>query len=663
MAISPMSKVIVTVWRGEASKLVDLLQDEGIMQVLTSEASSVAKEWPELHVQADRARELEELQSRIDRAITFLEKYSPVKKGLLAALAPRAVVDAAACRQTIDDPDRMRVLEAAERLSGLMDASHAKLESLRSRLRLLLPWRGLEGNVEQLSSLESCSCNPMLIPERFLPEAQKKCDEAGAIFEQVGQSDGLCACMIITPVETAADLLKAMLTSDAESVSFEGMKGSVGRLIADTEKDIEATQAELNQHAVAAEKLSKEIVTLGILSDYVRNLHSREMARRHSPATDQVVFFEGWVRRRDFKRLEKLVSRFTAAGVTEIVPASGETIPVEIQNSRIFRPFEVVTRLYGMPQYFELDPTALLSPFFAIYFALCLTDAGYGLILVAFSAWLLTRLQGDKKFLRLILICSSLTIVAGALTGGWFGDGMQQLASRFGWAWLARARLKMMWFDPLEQPMTFFALSIALGYIQIMTGIITAFIHNLRRREFVAALCDQLTWLVMLNSIVVYFVSRQSSYIPESVGSIAIRVAIVPAVTILLFSNRQGSWGGRLGLGAYQLFSTIFYLGDLLSYLRLMALGMVTGGLAMAVNVMADTARGVPYVGLILAVLVLVVGHLFNTAINALGAFVHTIRLQFVEFFPKFITGGGRQFEPLARQYKHIFVQGSKQVH
>ncbi|HSV26447.1 MAG TPA: hypothetical protein VLH60_01010, partial [Sedimentisphaerales bacterium] len=559
-----MSKVVVTVWCGEAPKLVDLLQDEGIMQILTSEASTVAKEWPELHVQADRARDTEELQSRLDRAIGFLEKYSPVKKGVLAALAPRAVVDADACRQAIDDPDRMRVLEAVERLSSLMDASRTRLESLRSRLRLLLPWRGLEGDVEQLSSIECCSCTPVLIPERYLPEARKKSDGAGAIFEQIGQTDGLCACMIVTPVEKTADLLKVMRTIDAESVSFEGMKGSVSRLIADTEKDIEAALADLNQHAAAAEKLSQETVRLGILSDYIRNLHSREMARRHSPATDQVVFFEGWVRRRDIKRLEKLVARFTAAGVTEIEPASGETIPVEIENSWVFRPFEVVTRLYGMPQHFEVDPTALLSPFFAIYFALCLTDAGYGIILAAFSAWLITRLQGDKKLLWLILVCSCLTVVAGALTGGWFGDGMQQIASRFGWDWLAQARLRMMWFDPLEQPMTFFALSIALGYIQLMTGIIIAFVHNLRRREFVAAMCDQLTWLVMLNSIVIYFASRQSGHIPEFVGSVAIRVAIVPAVAILLFSNRQGGWGGRLGLGAYQLFSTIFYLGDLL---------------------------------------------------------------------------------------------------
>ena len=311
----------------------------------------------------------------------------------------------------------------------------------------------------------------------------------------------------------------------------------------------------------------------------------------------------------------------------------------------------MITRLYGMPQHFEVDPTVFLAPFFALFFALCLTDAGYGLVLVALTLLFVKKIQGDKRLMRMLGICGAVTIVAGALTGGWFGDAYKYLPSQF-----AVMRKDLMWFDPFDKPMKFFKLALALGYIQIMSGLIIAFCHNLKRKDFVAAVFDQLTWLVMLNSIVLLLAST-FGILPASINRICVVTALVPALGILLFSHREGSWVGRIGMGLYNLFSTIFFMGDVLSYLRLMALGMVTGGLAMAINVIAQIAAKIPYgLGIIAMILVLIIGHGFNMAINALGAFVHTLRLQYVEFFPKFLVGGGKSFAPLNKKYEHIYV-------
>jgi len=217
-------------------------------------------------------------------------------------------------------------------------------------------------------------------------------------------------------------------------------------------------------------------------------------------------------------------------------------------------------------------------------------------------------------------------------------------------------REKLMWFDPFEKPMTFFVLALAMGYVQIMAGLMIAFVHNLRRKQYIAGLCDQLTLLVMLNSIAIFAASK-AGVLPIKNGKFFGIMAIVPAAVILLFSQREGGWPSRIGMGAYNLFSTIFYVGDVLSYIRLMALGMVTAGLAMAINVMAGLALDIPYgIGIVAMLLVLICGHGFNIAINALGAFVHTLRLQYAEFFPKFFIGGGRAFEPLNKEYKHIYI-------
>jgi V/A-type H+-transporting ATPase subunit I len=260
-------------------------------------------------------------------------------------------------------------------------------------------------------------------------------------------------------------------------------------------------------------------------------------------------------------------------------------------------------------------------------------------------------MQGDKKLMWMLGICAAATVVAGALTGGWFGDGIQKFIPA-----LAPVREKMMWFDPLEKPMTFFIMALALGYVQIMAGLAIGFFHYLKRKDYVAAVCDYLTWLVMLNALVLFLAGKFGVLAP-GISSVFGFVALVPAVTILLFSHREGGWGGRIGMGLYNLFSTIFYMGDVLSYLRLMALGMVTAGLAMAINVITEIVGKIPYgIGVLAMIIVFVGGHLFNLAINALGAFVHTLRLQYVEFFPKFLLGGGRQFEPLSKKYKHIYI-------
>ncbi len=653
MAIAEMVKVLIVTHRSQASDLLEELQREGICQMLNAEEAMVSRDAPELAEKIEKPRDIEEFLNRLTKAIAFVSTYAESHRGVAGILAPRAVIDEQRYEQVVSDEQGPRLIERCERTRGAIERIEAEMESLESTLQMLAAWVSLQTPVEELGRLHKAACLAGLIPTQHYDRATEQTSQLGAAIQQIGTADHKHACLVFCLKDQAGQVQKVLRSVDFEAVTFEPMKGTVAYLIERRRAKLEHARSQLQAQRERAASLSTNLIKLQILHDHYSNLLAREQTRGSAPATQQTVILEGWVKEEDYGRLEQVVSGFKASSLNRIERADDEQVPVEIDNKNVIKPFEVVTRLYGMPQHFEVDPTALLAPFFALFFALCLTDAGYGLIIIGLLAFMIKKMQGDKKLMWMLGICAAVTVAAGAFTGGWFGDAVQQFVPA-----LKPVREKMMWFDPLEKPMIFFMASLTLGYVQLIFGLFIAFVHNLRRRRYIAAICDRLTWLVMLNSIVGLVLSR-SGVLPGRLGAFLVWTILIPAAVIFLFSHREGGWGGRLGMGFYQLFSTIFYVGDVLSYVRLMALGITTAGLAMAVNVVAKVVYEVPVVGILLAIIVLVVGHLFNTGMSALSAFVHTLRLQYVEFFPKFLVGGGRSFQPLRKEYKHIHIRRS----
>jgi V/A-type H+-transporting ATPase subunit I len=653
MAIAQMEKVIIVTHRSQASELLEALQNEAICHILNAEEAMVSRDFPDLAAAPERPKDVEDLLNRIAKSIAFLKIYADSKKSPTGFLSARAVIDEQRYNEVVSrSRELITIVEQCEQIEATIEKAKAECENLQGTLDMLRPWASLQTPLEEIGRLRQTTCLTGLLPPRRFENVREKIGELGGAIQQISATANKYACLVVCLNVNINDVHKLLRSAEFEPVTFDPMTGTIAESISRNSKKLDGAKEQLQNQYDRAALFSQNLLDLQILYDHYENLLNREQTRGTAPATRHTVLLEGWVKKVDFPRLQKIISRFGASSLSRAEPAEDEKVPVEIENKNYIRPFEVITRLYGMPQQFEVDPTVFLAPFFALFFALCLTDAGYGLVIIALMVFLIKKIHGDKKLMWMLGICSVVTVVAGALTGGWFGDAIQQFIPR-----LKPLRDRMMWFDPFEKPMMFFVLSLALGYVQIMAGLLIAFVHNIRRKQYIAGLCEQFTLLVMLNSLAIFAASK-AGMVPIGIGKFFGILAIIPAAVILLFSHREGGWGGRIGTGAYNLFSTIFYVGDVLSYIRLMALGMVTAGLAMAINVMAGLALDIPYgIGVVVMILVMVGGHGFNIAINALGAFVHTLRLQYAEFFPKFLVGGGRPFEPLSKEYKHIYIK------
>ncbi|MHC4770832.1 MAG: V-type ATP synthase subunit I [Planctomycetota bacterium] len=655
MAVAPMQKVMVVAHRSQTVDLLQALQKSGIVQVLDAERAMVTKEWPELMVESKRHRSLEEIIDRLGSALDFIKPYAP--KDETSMFAPLIQVDASTYDTVVSGQDTITCLGEIEQVKGQIEKLAAEAENQNALLVKLTPWKVLSVPVEELHTLSSSTTFIGQIGDQHFEQACEKLTELGAAVEKVDSANRMQACIVICLNQNAGDVQKALRSVEFEAASFEGLSGAVSENITSVQDRLNEIQKEQVLLLQQISDLAANKLNLQILFDHYQNLHDRINAESSAPATDHVIFLEGWVRRRDYEKLGKLVHEFDAADLAVIEPAKDEEVPVEIDNGPLAEPFESVTRLYGMPAVSDVDPTVFLAPFFALFFGICLTDAAYGLVMIGFLWWLLRKIKGDKKFVMMMIFCSISTVVAGALTGGWCGDTIQQFIPQ-----LAGFRNALMWFDPLEKPMYFFNISLGLGYLQIITGIFIGFIHKFRRGEKAAAVFDHLSWFIWLNSLAVFGLAKAGLF-GESfawLGTVAGVAAIIPALMIILFSEREGGWGARIGMGLYNVFSTVFYVGDVLSYIRLMALGMVTAGFGMAINEIVKSVMEMGFLGYILGAVIFVGGHVFNIANSALSAFVHSMRLQFVEFFTKFLAGGGKQFDPLRQSYRYIDVKKEK---
>ena len=309
--------------------------------------------------------------------------------------------------------------------------------------------------------------------------------------------------------------------------------------------------------------------------------------------------------------------------------------------------------MYSLPDYRGFDPTSIFALFYAVFFGIMLSDAGYGIIMAAgcFTVLRKFNLEGNTyKMVKLFFYCGISTTIWGALFGGWFGDIVAVFTRTFLGTEIAVAPI---WFNPLDDPMKMLIFSLALGIIHLFTGMAIKAYMQIKEGHWFDALCDEGFWYITIIGLIAWL--GGGMVLPSAVA-VGKWMTIIGAAGLLLTGGRHNKGFGKITGGLSNIYNITSYMSDILSYARLLALGLATGVIAQVVNTLGSLFGG-GIGGLIALVIIFLLGHTLNLAINVLGAFIHSSRLQYVEFFGKFYEDGGEPFDPFRKKTKYIKIE------
>lgn len=658
MAIVKINKIELIGLEKDRENFLVLLQELGIVELIDvqQEASVV---YPSQAVAID-AQLLE-----LEEAISFLASFQE-RGGLLEGMIKlKPLVYERQLDEVISTFDYQGILKKISNLrNDLNNLLHQK-ERLNQLRLLLMPWRKLTLYLNEIRSTENCDVVLGVLNSRDYSNLKDDLEkESINLFIEVVNQDRINLYLLILYIKYDFERLQTILKNyhfnftvlpkSNSTVKDELLEVNFKALVLDDQiQDIKENIIEL----------SKERFKLMVVYDYLVNVQRRYDTDKILAKQKFTFSLSGWIRYKDIRLLEReIAGKFKDVAIFVSDPQPNEDIPTTLENAPIIRPFEVVTNLYGQPVYNGLDPTRFLAPFFAISFGFCLLDAGYGLMLFLTTLFFLKKKQISeygKKFLRFFQYVSIATMIAGAVTGNFFGDLISRLPEQF--AVIKNIQSNLTLLNPVKNSLVFLGFTLMLGFIQIWTGVFIRFLRNLGRNRFAAFVLDLPTLLIQTSLLLMalIFFKVLPEYVLKYAG-ILLGISALMVVYYQLKANRDVSL--KIFWSIFGVYSIVTgnFLADTLSFSRIFALGLTGGLLGMAINTMLFPKGPInsffAWLAAAVAILLLFLCHVITLAISMLGAYVHTSRLQYLEFFTKFFESGGRPFRPFKRGSKYTFL-------
>lgn len=653
MAIVKMNKFTMFAFESQKETLLKKLQQFEGVQFISLQGEKENHEFL-MSDSADAKVSLFEGEiTKVNYTLSFIKKYIPIEKGIKALKKGKRALNYEEVRKAYNDKANWNTLyESVKNIDNEIISYKNEILKLEAEIENLKPWIKFDAPLSDLKNLSSCvymfGTIPKKVFENFKEEFFREISQS--YIEELGESkDGINILMIIH--KDIQDKIEEIV----KNYSFNKANINYDDIISDIikEKDKKIKQVSISEKKIIDDipkKFKYSLEELELFYEYFDLEVNKAKVCSNFIKTDKIVALQGWVPI-DLKEKFEKVTKDTLGDLYYLEfqePIPEDDVPILLKNNSIIEPYELITAMYSMPSYSEIDPTPILAPFFFIFFGMMLSDAGYGLLILVGSALAIKLFnldKGTKKFMKLFFSIGISTVIWGILYGSYFGDAPTLFF---------KGGIKPLWLDPASDPMSVLAIAAIMGVIHLFTGLGIKAYELIRDGKILDALFDVGFWYATISGAIMLLVGPMLGM--ATLGTIGKYLLIVGALGLVLTQGRSNKGiGAKLAGGLFGLYGITGYLGDILSYSRLLALGLATGLIGSSFNLMIKLL-GNGAVAIIFGTLIFVGGHLFNLAINALGAYVHACRLQYLEFFGKFYVGGGKAFTPFKSKNKYINV-------
>ena len=580
--------------------------------------------------------------ARLTSALETLKHYETKKGGLFAARPEKTI------GELFSDEAYAAALDTAQAVLDAQDA-RSRLAAEKSRLTAVresfVPWQQLPLPLETLGTQHTRILLGTVPAQTDLEALRAKVFEAAdeVQLEQIS-ADQQSLYLLVFVHKCAAEAVGAALREAGFALTtFDGVQGTAAENIRRTDEAIAACEQQDAEKLAELTALAAQKSALQLAFDRCTQEIAKAQAADRLVHSEKTFCLGGWVPCEDVGKLEALLSGFCCAWeLTDPAPEEYPDVPVKLKNNKLTWPLNMVTEMYSLPAYDGVDPNPLMAPFFILFYGIMMADMGYGLLMILASI-IITKKSRPKgtsgQMFGLMFSCGISTFLMGALTGGFFGDFLPQLVGIIDPDTTFKALPSL--FTPLDDTITILIGAMALGFVQIVTGMAISFVEKIKKGQIMDAIWEELTWWVVFAGI---------ACMALGVTNIVLYVGLAMVVV--------GSGWSAKGFGKVTaIFGSVYnhvtgYFGDILSYSRLMTLMLAGSVIASVFNTLGAIPGNVVFF-----LLVSVAGNGLNFALNLLSCYVHDLRLQCLEYFGKFYQDGGKPFEPLAINTKYVDIQ------